>query len=289
MDLYNMVLSEKIAGGGGGSYILPIASASTLGGIKVGNNLSIDDKTGELSAVMPNIDLSNMIGNGDIYSTDEKLIGQWTDGKPLYQKVCVLNGSDVNLDDNNNIGLSNINIYGAFGVVYMTDGAITPLTYINASSSNFNNCAGFFFNSSLYLCLRFGRDQRNVSKIYLILRYTKTTDTAQAIGNANDYSTTEKIVGTWIDGSEIYQRTWTGLIGASTPNTEKTIIDLSSLNIDKLIYIDGFAYEGIPLNIFESSEYYMSIKRFQNSIVVKSNGWLNYPIQNVTLQYTKSL
>ncbi len=36
--------------GGGGSYTLPIASASTLGGIKVGTGLSIDSSTGVLTA-----------------------------------------------------------------------------------------------------------------------------------------------------------------------------------------------------------------------------------------------
>ena len=36
-------------GGGGGSYTLPIASSSTLGGVKIGNNLTIDG-SGKLSA-----------------------------------------------------------------------------------------------------------------------------------------------------------------------------------------------------------------------------------------------
>lgn len=38
------------ATGGGSSYELPIASDSTLGGVKVGSNLSIDSETGVLSA-----------------------------------------------------------------------------------------------------------------------------------------------------------------------------------------------------------------------------------------------
>ena len=41
--------TEAAGGGGGGSYVLPIASASVLGGIKVGSNLSIDSN-GVLSA-----------------------------------------------------------------------------------------------------------------------------------------------------------------------------------------------------------------------------------------------
>lgn len=40
---------EDSGGGGGGGYTLPVASADTLGGVKVGNNLSIDND-GVLSA-----------------------------------------------------------------------------------------------------------------------------------------------------------------------------------------------------------------------------------------------
>jgi len=43
------VVNFKKAAGGGGGYVLPVASASTLGGVKVGNNLSID-ASGVLSA-----------------------------------------------------------------------------------------------------------------------------------------------------------------------------------------------------------------------------------------------
>jgi len=43
------VVNFKKAAGGGGSYVLPVATASKLGGVKVGSNLSID-KNGVLSA-----------------------------------------------------------------------------------------------------------------------------------------------------------------------------------------------------------------------------------------------
>lgn len=41
---------EKTATGGGGGYELPIASASTLGGVKIGEGLTIDAETGVLSS-----------------------------------------------------------------------------------------------------------------------------------------------------------------------------------------------------------------------------------------------
>lgn len=43
-------LKQILENGGGGSYVLPIASSETLGGVKVGENLSIDSETGVLSA-----------------------------------------------------------------------------------------------------------------------------------------------------------------------------------------------------------------------------------------------
>lgn len=45
----NQWYEKTVSGGGGEPYVLPIASAETLGGIKVGSNLSIDSETGALS------------------------------------------------------------------------------------------------------------------------------------------------------------------------------------------------------------------------------------------------
>ena len=45
--------------GGGGSYTLPIASSSTLGGIKVGDGLSINSSTGVLATISKIVYLSN--------------------------------------------------------------------------------------------------------------------------------------------------------------------------------------------------------------------------------------
>lgn len=61
----------------GGGYELPVASASTLGGVKIGENLEIDE-SGVLSASGGAVD----------YSTSEQATGQkWIDGKDIYFKV----------------------------------------------------------------------------------------------------------------------------------------------------------------------------------------------------------
>ena len=50
---------------------------------------------------MPEI-LANKFSRSDIYSTTEKMIGQWTDGKPLYQKV--ITGTTSSSASSTNLG-----------------------------------------------------------------------------------------------------------------------------------------------------------------------------------------
>ena len=72
-------LNATSSGSGGSDYELPIASATTLGGVKIGDNLSIDEN-GVLSA--------NSSGSSlDIFSTEEQVIGTWIDGKTIYRRV----------------------------------------------------------------------------------------------------------------------------------------------------------------------------------------------------------
>lgn len=59
----------------GSGYELPIASASTLGGVKIGENLEIDE-SGVLSAS----------GGGSEWSSTETVAGTWN-GKTLYRRL----------------------------------------------------------------------------------------------------------------------------------------------------------------------------------------------------------
>ena len=68
-------------GGGGGSYTLPIASDTVLGGVKIGNGLSIEND-GKLNV---NATVSSEVQ----YSTLERRIGTWVDGASLYEKTLV--------------------------------------------------------------------------------------------------------------------------------------------------------------------------------------------------------
>ena len=86
-------LINAISAGGGGSYTLPIASDNVLGGVKVGNGLSIEND-GKLNV---NATVSSEVQ----YSTLERRIGTWTDGTSLYEKTLTgtiqLNGKNDSL------------------------------------------------------------------------------------------------------------------------------------------------------------------------------------------------
>ena len=142
--------------------------------------------------------IANKFDKANLYSTDEQIVGRWIDGKPLYQKVVS--------------GLNLVISYNSF-----TNSGIDASDVDQCIS-----CKGFDENGSSLgeiLCSTYGTGQRyttwslqtvrngaGIAVSTLTLQYTKTTDEAIEIGSDTDYSTTEKIIGTWIDGKPIYEK-----------------------------------------------------------------------------------
>lgn len=160
---------------------------------------------------MPEI-YANKFAKGDLYDTNEKMIGKWIDGKPLYQRVYEI---DVDVSSSgfsqDIISTSNLDIdivkYDGIMVLsgeyyplnfYRSSGeyGVTVLTSNNGHKNKLSSKAGY-----------------NGKVIQVTIQYTKSSDSANSfnIGEATDYSTEEKIVGTWIDNSYIYQKTYSGL------------------------------------------------------------------------------
>jgi len=150
------VVNFKKAAGGGG-YVLPVASSSNLGGVKVGGGLDID-ANGVLSAPVS-------------YSTTEQKIGTWIDGKPLYKKTYICTSPDTarvslaveTIDAGNNV--KNIS-----GVLLQTSDTVIPINF--SYDIDFCICwvtAGAIkmqVTSSSYLSC----------PCYITLLYTKTAD-----------------------------------------------------------------------------------------------------------------
>jgi hypothetical protein len=77
----------------------------------------------------------------------------------------------------------------------------------------------------------------NTYKVYSTLKYTKTADTAISIGEATEYSTDEKVVGTWIDGKHVYQKT---IDCGALPNNATKVVSIPA-NIDTIVSVSGIA------------------------------------------------
>jgi hypothetical protein len=148
--------------GEGGEYVLPVATAAKLGGVKVGSNLSID-AGGVLSAT----------GGGAInYSTEEQRIGTWIDGKPLYQKTFVeTTPSSANVDSEIISLSSDVEfVHNIIGYV-KTVSASVPINFSYAS----NDYVNVYYASSANT-IQIKQSSYNSFPCYITIQYTKTTD-----------------------------------------------------------------------------------------------------------------
>lgn len=103
---FTQLINALNNGGGGGSYTLPIASDTILGGVKIGNGLSIDND-GKLN-------VNSSVSSEVQYSTTEKRIGSWVDGTSLFEKTLIgtiqLDGRNVSVLGSKSELLGNVNV-----------------------------------------------------------------------------------------------------------------------------------------------------------------------------------
>lgn len=183
--------------------------------------------------------MGNRFDKANIYTDTERMIGSWM-GKPLYQKTI---NFGHNYDNNNRItktlteiGISNLDKFVYMeGMALASGGAAMPVPLAQSSNEIIYLYYATSITSIIIVCTTASWKDRDV---YITLQYTKTTDTTVNIGTGNDYSTDEQIIGTWIDGKPIYQKTISGTI--PTPSADfgslvNQYIDVSALNIDTFL------------------------------------------------------
>ena len=175
---------------------------------------------------------------GDCYSTTERQVGCWADGKPLYQKTyiftsgssqgwTVVDASPSNVDYIQVIECM-VGGYSA-GAAIAASACIFP--YASASSIEVYCSSGYTNKSGT-----------------ITVQYTKTTDTAgsgiwtPSGAYAEHYSETEHIVGTWIDGSTLYEKTFVQQLSGNTAH-----IDISAYNMKKAFIYGGFYDIGVTM------------------------------------------
>lgn len=246
--------------------------------------------------------------NPEVYSTEEREIGVWTDGKPLYQKTIIINNPSWSVEQSTNsytfsYPLANVaanieTIYGLFGYGKRASGTRIPLNFARIdSSSDFTIFVVRPQNSDIWFVCKYGSDQQ----LCVTLQYTKTTDTAGSgiwgtNGNlAHHYSTNEQVVGTWVDGSTLYEKTY---VLTSYTEGVNCFIEHGITNLGMVIKLFGTCKRGnkrIALPFFHQTTDDWSINIYDaDASTGKITFWAGVNnAQNltdiyVTMQYTKT-
>jgi len=250
--------------------------------------------------------VAERFAEGNIYTTDEKIIGQWIDGKPLYQCVLppnshvpvltdvdsrviqsaqqqaayagwkVFDGNPTTFwDPGKNTGRVGWDFQSAVPVLKIKFGMFRPGTYpittfdlcYSDDATNWTVVHSYVMGTdyedtskineftvqedvgdhrywSLYvtcakgwaevhtvdfICVEMPSDAeliitKDLANGNIISQYTKVGDDPVSFGTDTYYSTTEKIIGTWIDGTPIYQ------IVRDTPFSDVSLIPTMSSN-----------------------------------------------------------
>ena len=230
----------------------------------------------------------NLIYLPALYSEEEREVGVWTDGKPLYQKTIPNISFGTDTTYTHNLGIDKYISYT--GRCYCNgDGwsNTKPFPYYQINWSGYADIRGWGTNNINLV------SKWNNNVVDLTIFYTKTTDqpgsgTWTPEGQlAHHYSTSEKIVGTWIDGSTVYERTWDfsanpktvaynswTSLGINIPNAK----ELLSSEISSGTY--GIDACGIEFELRVNDNYSVYAEYNQNANIRK--------IKYLTFQYTKT-
>lgn len=223
-----------------------------------------------------------------IYSTTERVVGSWM-GKPLYQKTIDCGAGPNNASKTVAHGVANIDkIISATGI-NMDNTYYDPIPNTNTATY----LSGVYATAtSVIIVANWNTSTRTV---YATIQYTKTTDTAAPVeyANVNDYSTTEKIVGTWIDGRPIYQKTFTGFSLASATSLNLSTIgvtsDLDVIDFEGSLHVGGTTYGRLYFQTYhpQTGTLYIQKNSVGDWIVVNT---MPFALDDgvLTLKYVKS-
>ena len=240
----------------------------------------------------PNPQTGGVIYLPTIYSEEEREVGVWRDNKPLYQKTIPF-------------------------AVNLSSGQTTTIATLTDAETIVSQVGYFVENNIFYamndMAIRLKVNASDELQMYvssswsgsgyITIQYTKTTDVAGS-GNWNTdgvpthhYSTSEQVIGTWIDGKPLYE------ITVDVPNpsndTNEHLIDLSALSIEECPYLFGYAirHSGSNdityyANSIETDGWYYFKARYDNfrDSIMYTCLFRNDSISRMrfTIQYTKS-
>ena len=275
MALY--VNGLEVAGGGGNANIWEGTQAEydALANKDPDTVYFITDTNGDGSQFQP-----------VVYSEDEREIGVWTDGRPLYQKTINFGALPNNSSKVVNHNISNLDIT-AIAALEIVAQQGTYATFPRVHDSLINQQIFFEVTATQIGCYSRNTDSSGFNG-HITIRYCKTTDTAgsgqwtpQGVP-AIHYSTDEQVVGTWINGKTIYEK----VVSGTTSSTPTTLIT----GIDKIIGVCGYADRyPVPMLPLDDNRKFISVVGSSGNAILSVSGsqyiGLNY---DIAIRYTKS-
>lgn len=177
-----------------------------------------------------------------LYSTKEKMVGLWTDNRPLYQKTIDFGALPNATTKSVAHGISNpdyISFVSAVGK--NSSNAFAPIPMTNTLA--LNQQVQIYFDTT-NINIRTAVDYSAWSVCKVTIQYTKTTDTPVEDFNLQDfgifapviYSLEEREIGVWTDGKPLYQKT---IIGTSSANFTTAAIIADTGNDTVIREFDG--------------------------------------------------
>ena len=223
--------------------------------------------------------MGNRFDKANIYTTTERMVGAYL-GKPLYQKV-------VEFTEISGNGNSWINTSATLG----SDIDIIVNSYAISSAKRVYPCTVDISGSNNLALMHFRTTSVGFTKC--VIQYTKTSDAQVNIGTGNDYSTDEQIIGTWIDGKPLYQKT---ISLGNLPNASSKDVPLNITNLDTIWDMHGIGYfvnSGTTYNISlplisTNSASIITISRANDVIRITTGQDRSHIVGYVTIQYTKT-
>ena len=292
------VNGTKLYAPSGGSDV--IVTPITTTGTNIAN-IAVNGTTYQLFAPSGGGGGGEAIETAFIYSNEERVVGVWADNRPLYQKTLNLTSPSENLQGLDIADLTSLNIENLVkveGFLYSATYSQTlPIywSYVINNSYILNSNFGTVYYENGHLKQNISSTAYTQCPVTITIWYTKTTDTPGSApyitsgAYAHHYSTEEQVIGTWIDGSTLYEKTieYTSSIGTGwTTLYQDTSISIKDYKVSIIIDNDG----STALNVYQIA----SNNYFTTTTLANGNGLRIYNTGDtrlggtITIQYTKT-
>jgi len=221
-----------------------------------------------------------------IYSTEERVIGVWKDGRPLYQKTVDFGALPNNTTKTVSYNISDLDYFVKIQCVAHNQNGSRNIPFVDDAYKSGDVLLDTIKSSGVLRIIA----HTDLSSLTgdVTLQYVKTTDVAgsgtwtpQGVP-AVHYSTDEQIIGTWL-GETLYQKTL-HISNVQFNSTGVYDLDLTSMGTDILIADNSCSY-------YTFSTY---VHNFEKLVPEDGHiycyGVANRPITDgyITIKYTKS-